>query len=231
MERKKIIETLRKNGNFLFNTDPLLNNGELLVCRRPQEIKKRIATDFTCCANCKGFFTKNNLRHHFAQCSDKKSFKAAKILGRKITGRIHSDANDVLKNVIFPVFRDDLVVRAIRYDSLLIAYGNKLAIKYKHVHQHDMIRSRLRLLGKFLFAMKKLNKNVGEFSDIYNPSYYDDCIKAVQEVARLNKDTNNYESPATASLLGSQLKIVGTFFSTLCIKCHDFERKENTENF
>jgi len=43
----------------------------------------------------------------------------------------------VLKNVIFPIFRDDVVVSSIKYDKLLIIYGNKLAVKYKQLHQHD----------------------------------------------------------------------------------------------
>lgn len=228
VERKKIIETLRRNGNFLFNTDPLLNNGELIVCRRPQRKLSRTATDFTCC---KGFFTKNNIRHHFAQCSGRKAFTAVQVLGRNITGRIHNNASNVLKNVIFPVLRDDLVMRSIRYDQLLITYGNKLAIKYKHLHQHDIIRSRLRLLGKFWLTMKKFNKDLEQFSSIYDPLYYDDCIKSVQEVAQLDKDTNTYKAPATASTLGTLLKQVCNLFITECIKIHDYKRKENAENF
>jgi len=85
---------------FLFNTDPLLNNSEFIVCRRQKQLE-RVATDFTCCFKCRGFFTKNNIRHHFAQCSGKKAFRAVQVLGRKITGRIHKDASKVLKNVMY----------------------------------------------------------------------------------------------------------------------------------
>lgn len=231
LERKKIIETLRRNGNFIFNTDPLLNNGELIVCRRPQRKLKRTAIDFTCCVKCKGFFTKNNIRHHFIQCSGKKAFREVQILGRKITGRIHNNASNILKNVIFPILRDDLVTRSIRYDQLLITYGNKLAIKYNHLHQHDMIRSRLRLLGRFWIAMKNFDKDLQQFSSIYDPKYYDNCIKSVHEIAQLDKETNTYKAPATASTLGTLIKQVGNLFITECIKSHDYKRKENAENF
>lgn len=145
--------------------------------------------------------------------------------------RIHNNANHILKNTIFPILRDDLVTRSIRYDQLLITYGNKLTIKYKHLHQHDMIRSRLRLLGRFWLEMKKLNKDLEQFSSIYDAMYYDNCIKAIQEVAQLNKDTNTYKAPATASNLGTLLKQVGNLFITECIKIHDYERKEKAENF
>lgn len=153
------------------------------------------------------------------------------VLGRKITGRIHNNASNVLKNVIFPILRDDSVTRSIKYDQLLITYGNKLAVKYKHLHQHDMIRSRLRLLGRFWLVMKKLNESLEQFSSIYDPQYYDDCIKSVQEVAQLDEDTNTYKAPATASSLGTLLKQVGNLFITECIKIHDYKRKENAENF
>jgi len=36
-ERKKLIAILRKNGNFLYNVQPELNNGNLITCRRPQK--------------------------------------------------------------------------------------------------------------------------------------------------------------------------------------------------
>jgi hypothetical protein len=144
---------------------------------------------------------------------------------------IHNNASHVLKNVVFPILRDDLVTRSIRYDQLLITYGNKLAVKYKHLHQHDMIRSRLRLLGRFWLTMKKFNKELEQFSSIYDPLYYDNCIKSVQEIAQLDKDSNIYKAPATASSLGTLLKQVGNLFITERIKIHDYKQKENAENF
>ncbi|XP_029658994.1 uncharacterized protein LOC115232951 [Formica exsecta] len=177
-ERQKIIGFLRRRGNYLFNTNPTYNKGELIVCRRPTESKKRTARDFICCAGCKGFFTKNNIRHHFKECTQKTIGRCVNILGRKVQGRIHECANSILRNVVFPVLREDDVIRLIRYDELLIIYGNKLCLKYKHQHQQDMIRSRLRLLGRFLQALKNINKNVTDFYSIYHPSIYDNCITA-----------------------------------------------------
>lgn len=56
------------------------------------------------------------------------------IMGRKVTCRLHPLANNVLKKTVFPVMREDDVTRLIRYDELLILYGNKLCIKYKAQH-------------------------------------------------------------------------------------------------
>lgn len=230
-ERHKIIEILRRKGNYLYNTDATFNKGELIVCRRPNESTARAARDFFCCAGCKGFFTKNNIRHHFKQCTGKTVGRSVKILGRKVENRIHKCANTILRNVVFPVLREDNITRLIRYDELLIIYGNKLCIKYKHQHQQDMIRSRLRLLGRFLESLKKINKNVTDFFSIYHPSKYDDCIVAVNEVAGLDMNRKMYTAPSVASRLGTLIKQIGNLCIAECIKRDKLQTKMDVENF
>lgn len=67
-ERRIIIDILRKKFKFHFNTNSSLNDGKLIVCRRPQGTLKKNPSDFQACPNCKGFFLKNNIRHHAKQC-------------------------------------------------------------------------------------------------------------------------------------------------------------------
>lgn len=181
-ERRRIIDIIRRNGNFLFNTNTEFNSGELLVCRRPNQKMLRNAQDFQACINCKGFFSKTTIRHHFRYCvgRSKKRNRSINVLGRSITGRIHEAANLTLATVVFPVLREDRVTRLIRYDELLIKHANKLCDKYKLQHQHDMIRSRLRLLGRFLIVLKSINPDIDNFTSLYNPKYYDDIIQAVK---------------------------------------------------
>lgn len=121
-ERKKIIDTIRKKGDYLFNTDRNYNTTELIVCRRPSKSKQRKASEFICCASCKGYFTKNNIRHHAATCLNNHGKRCVQVLGRKVSGRIHGSASNILRNKIFPILRDDEVTRVIRYDSLIIVY-------------------------------------------------------------------------------------------------------------
>ncbi|XP_066590803.1 uncharacterized protein [Prorops nasuta] len=194
-ERKLIIDTIRKKGDFLHNIDENLNKGELTVCRRPTQENNRKATDYAACSNCKGFFSKKTLRHHFDQCNSKKKKKGSRsvtIMGRAVTARIHNVANDVLKKIVFPVMREDKYTRLIRYDKLIILYANELCIKYKPQHQHDLIRARIRLLAKFLSALKQINKEVTDFASLYEPKYYDDCIAAVNVIAGFDSEQNIY---------------------------------------
>lgn len=127
-ERRKIIDTLRRNGNFKFNTSSDVNDGRLIVCRRPNEKYQTLPTDFTACGKCKGFFAKWTIRHRSRRCFEKdfKKNRCVMIMGRKVKCRLHPFANIVLRKTVFPVMREDNVTRLIRYDELLILYANKL---------------------------------------------------------------------------------------------------------
>jgi len=231
-ERKKIIEILRKNENFKFNTNSELNNGQLIVCRRPNEKYSKIAKDFIACAKCKGFFSKNTIRHHSRSCFGKhfKKNKCIMIMGRKVTCRLHSSANEIVRKMIFPV-RDDEITRITRYDKVLILYANKMCIKYKSEHHHDMIRARLRLLGRFLLALKDINKNVSDFESLYCPRLYDDCIHAINIVAKYNNEKKIYGTPAVAANLSTLIKYIGNLLIAECIKKEDSGKKIQVEDF
>jgi len=138
-ERLKIINTIRRKGNFQYNTDKNVGKGDLIVCRRPQASKNREVIDYLPCKKCYGFFSKISLRAHFYRCTGRSSkhTKAVTILGRSILGRVHNAVNKQLRSVILPVLREDDVYRVIKYDKLIILYGNKLSIKYKLSHNYN----------------------------------------------------------------------------------------------
>lgn len=154
-------------------------------------------------------------------------------MGKKITGRIHSVANEALRKTVFPVMRDDEVTRIVRYDKLLILYANKreLCVKYKSQHQHDMIRARIRVLGRFLLAVKEINKNVEDFQSLYHPQIYDDCISAINVVAKYDDKEQFYKTPAVAANLSMLIKHIGNLLIAECIKNQDGERKKLVKDF
>lgn len=232
-ERKKIIETVRRNGNFQFNTKKEVNSGELIVCRRPNKEWHRTAGDFLPCAKCKGFFSKSSLRHHFRRCTGRNSkhSKSIMVLGRTIVARTHVIANKILRTIVFPVLREDEVTRTIRYDQLVILYGNKLCLKYRLQHQHDMIRSRLRLLGRYLITLRTKDENITDLASLYDPKFYDVAIAAVNSVAGFDEYKNIYKIPSVAFNLGTYIKHIGEIFINECIKNHDPIKMKLAENF
>jgi len=232
-ERLQIIETIRKNGNFIFNTQAQLNTGQLIVSRRPNKKYDKDATDFTASVKCKGFFAKSTIRHHSRTCLNKQFKKQRNIMvmGRQITGRLHPKANETFRKIVFPVMNDDKVTRIVRYDELLITYANKMCEKYKAQHQHDMIRARLRLLGRFLLVLKNINTNIQDFQSLYHSRLYEDRISAINIIAGHDNDTQLYKTPAVASNLSTLIKYVGNILIAECIKKEDEDKKKLVKDF
>lgn len=95
--------------------------------RRPRTEDKRSGKNFTACPKCKGFYTKNNLRHHYVKCANKNSnSRGILAAARTAIGRIHPVASTKMRQHIIPYMQEDEVTRIVRSNKLLMLYGNKL---------------------------------------------------------------------------------------------------------
>ena len=233
IERQKIIAGIRKKGNFLFNVNEQLNGGKLIPVRRPNQKEKRPGQNFVPCSKCRGFYARNNIRHHYPRCSKKKQNNARNVLieARKITGRIHECAPLILRRKFFPVLRDDNITRIIKYDKLVILFGNQLCKKLRHAHQYDEIRAHLRRLGRYLEAIRQTDPTITDLASTFDPKYYNEAIDAVNVIAELDPNTQQYKKPSVAAALGSALKKLGLIMESECIKDHNAEQKKNTKDF
>lgn len=115
------------------------------------------------------------------------------VKGRMVSARIHEKANNMVQTHIFPYVREDDIVRGIRYDRLVIRYANKQCEKYgTHQHHYQMIRARVRLLGRFVTTIKDFNDAIKELSDVYQPRHYDDTVMAVKIVAGFDETARTF---------------------------------------
>lgn len=103
--------------------------------------------------------------------------------------------------------------------------------KYRKQYQHKLIRSHLRYLGRFLKTMRNLNVQVTDMQSIYHPAFYEDCIKAVNQMSAFDSSTSTYKVTTTPQLMGTLLKKVGNLLITQCIKKKDYETKNDVEEF
>lgn len=220
-------------GLVKWNTDPSINTtGELIVPRRPHASLNRKATDFLICPHCTSFHSITNLRNHFASCS-KGALKGArniKILARAIEGRFSEDASEQLREIL-PVMREDEIVELIRFDWLLIAYGNILCMKYGFHFQQNMIRAKLRLGGRVLHALKNIDAEVTDFASIFYPKRYKSLIEAIKIVGKFDAAMNEFGSPATAASAMTSIKQIGSILKCEYIQRDKSDHVKKTDDF
>lgn len=230
--RKKKICEIQRAGNSLHNSDPNLNTGILITCRRKQTTSVNTPADYLTCTICRGYFSKRTLRIHYKKCNleHRKGVREITVPSRSKLGYIHDRASDVLRRVVFPVMKEDDIKQCIRYDELIVLAGNKFCDKYTHTHQHDLVRSNLRLLGRFKQAI--MNKNqLQELSSVFQPQFYDTAVEAVRICAGFNPTSQLFEHPSVATTLGTLLKKCANIWKSECIKKLDTPGKEAAQEF
>ncbi|XP_037025624.1 uncharacterized protein LOC119067001 [Bradysia coprophila] len=94
-----------------------------------------------------------------------------------------------------------------------------------------MIRARLRLAGRLLFAVKKINKEITDFASIYNPKAYDSVVEAIRTIAGFDSRSNEFKSPATAAAAVTHVKQIAVYLIAEWIKKDEPENQRTTENF
>lgn len=187
------------------------------------------------CPKCKAFILKIKSRHHYQRCikeTIKIKDRSISVLGRQIIGRICNEASSALRLRVFPLLREDDIVRGIRYDELIIAFGNQQCEKYKTSEHNDaLIRQKIRRLGRLLQALKCKNSDITDFSFMYFPRYSNTCIEAINTLSGLSLCGKFYKTPSLASALGGLIKEVGKLLINRYIRKEDEERKSRAEDF
>lgn len=234
-ERLHKIATIRKEGNFIFNATEEYNHGRMITVRRPTQETRQNGENFVNCPYCNGFYTRNNLRHHVQQCNENKKpcTSSRKILqnARKALGRYHSETSRKMRIEILPILQEDEVTKALRYDRAIILYGNSMCKSQIHQHQHNYIRSHLRLLGRLVLALRKKNPEINTLSAAYAPQFYKTVIDAINDVAGLNHKTNMYKHPTNASTLGTCLKKIGKILDVAYMIDKNVSKRQDVQDF
>ena len=151
--------------------------------------------------------------------SNTETVKRSQLLlqSRALAGQIHESACNILRLEVLPVLRNDKIVNLIINDELIILYGNQLCQKYRDLRHQNLIRSTLRLLGRFLHEMKKLDNTITDFASLIAAHQYENCVKAVDILAGL-QDDGRFKNFSVATRIGTLLKKVTAHYRTICIE-------------
>ncbi|XP_057329224.1 uncharacterized protein LOC130670065 [Microplitis mediator] len=236
-ERRRAIGMLRKKGNFEFNKKQTYNHkdhkpGVIKVVRCPNQESKQSGGNFAPCSNCKGWYTKNNLRHHYPACKgNAANSKGILAKARKLQGQIHQRASKDMRYKILPAMKLKNHVRLIRYDLLIILFGNEECMKYKKRNLAQMIRGKLSLIARFFTVVKRKEPTVSDFASIFDPIKYHAVIDAINEFAGLDEESGYYQVPSRASEITTNINKMGQIYISECIINNEDEKKQKVENF
>ncbi|CAG5073094.1 Protein of unknown function, partial [Cotesia congregata] len=221
-----------RKGDFKIFTDASLNKGVIIPARRPASPSKAKAEFFATCANCKGVYTKTNLRHHFAQCTNNEiSVKGVLKKARITVDRIHERASEVLRQKVIPCMKEDAVLRCIRYDLLIMLYGNDLCLRHRQPYMHRLIRANLRLCGRFLIHVKELDPKISDFSSLYDPSKYYFLLNAIDTFAGVNESTGHYHKAGKATEIAKHINKIGDIYIGECIFNKEPDKQKQISDF
>lgn len=236
-ERNKLLEKIRLKGSYEFNTNEQYNSGELIVSRRPNRKYNRNADHYIPCTKCKNYFSKVTIHRHVRNCQNYlkdvkyRGYRHIQVAGRVLAKRIHPKANIIMKEKICPQLHPGIISDTIRYDELIILFGNKLTCKYRQPHLRYHIRQILRTLAKLVLVLKEIDCNITELKDLFVPKNYDTFLAAVNRMAKLNNDTNEYEIPSLATRLGNFVNKCGNLLVTEYIKKCESEKRMHVKHF
>ncbi|KAL7305544.1 hypothetical protein TKK_0002279 [Trichogramma kaykai] len=210
-------EPMRKliyDGDHMYKTDDSLNQGDLRIARTTSF--KRCAEEFTVCANCKITVLESEYRKHRVRCTGELNPTTRNINqeGRALLSFCSNIANIKMKKHILPRIRNDAVKKAIRYDDLIIRYGNELTCKLRGVQHKGNVITQLRRIGrlKLVLGLKKLEEMF--FIDSEH------CVKAIEKMAgySFDEEAEFLKYPALATNLGTIVKCITETFHSMSIK-------------
>lgn len=214
LRRQALISQIRKEGNFLL-LDKAYKSGKIIPVRRPTTANKSSGKNFTSRPHCKGLYTKNNIRHHYPQCSRKKTARGVLSQARALEGRVHPEASEIVRALSLPWMNVHEVVRVIREYLLIILYANEFGLRNRREYHHKRIRQYLRQCGVFVIPKSRPSRNHRFPRSIYQVKNYKIIINNRQ----------HYNSANMATSLTRHIIEIGQIYELECIVSDD-EKQE-----
>ena len=213
-ERSKALDVIRSKGLFLHNREVhKAGVGEIIPKRRP---KCAGGQNFLPCTICLNFFHRENLWRHRKVCSKANKTTCDKQHVQSGAALLPSaECSDLYKKNILDKLRVDEVSVVAKHDTLITEYGNGLFKKYRfRSHQHQYIREKIRALARLVLQIRKIDGSNLSLREYMYPAKYKLITEAAQKVCGYDNDTGTFESPATATKLGTALKTISDYLAT-----------------
>lgn len=138
-------------------------------------------------------------------------------LGHAVEARIHFDADDELVD-IFASFRNNEIMRNVRFDWLVTCYGNELCLNYSSHYQQGYICNKLRAAARVLSASKSISPELTDLSSLFHVKRCNTVIEAIRCMGKFDRRTKLFGCPGTASKTVTLINTIGELLETEAMK-------------
>lgn len=215
-KRKKILELLRKKGNFanrVFVQRPVRNpiiNKELLPCD-----------------NCYGFYSKKLLWKHRKACLKGKSVVKAQVSGQNLlTNNLNIDKD--LKETVFSRMRPDEISLIAKKDPLICAFASRYIKKHHRENSVSCVTRKMRELAKLLMELTKQYPEIENLFQCLKPELFDAICAATKVFAKWDETRNCFKMPTYVSHIRFTIKRCCQIATTFAGNKADTERDLKT---
>nr|XP_023017337.1 uncharacterized protein LOC111506492 [Leptinotarsa decemlineata] len=220
--RKKMIELLRKQGNF-----SMLNSANIVrPVQRPSSTSRIITslTDFLPCKYCKGLYKSKSLKRHAKICEfnteKNKQLKYASegqtMIAFNESRRQYLDRLR-LKSEVFHTMQADRISLNGKSDTLICQYAENYLRKHKRPHIKNAVSNKVRELGRLLIPLQDIY-GIDSMLEAFKPENYDKVVAATRIISGYDDVTRTFKAPSLAMHMRTSLLAVGSAAKLLLLK-------------
>uniref|UniRef100_A0A6P7GZ10 Uncharacterized protein LOC114344736 n=1 Tax=Diabrotica virgifera virgifera TaxID=50390 RepID=A0A6P7GZ10_DIAVI len=193
IERKRLLDVIRKKGNYLNSND---------ICKPIQ--KSHSENDVLPCTNCLGFYSVKTLWRHRNKCIGLKSKGHQSSAQNLLLANLKVDSQ--LRQTVFPRMRPDKISLVAKKDSLICAFGARYIKIHREKHFINVASQKMRELARLLIQIKQRDESIKCLLDALKSKHFDLLVEATKAEAKYDADKDIYKSPTYALNMGTTLK-------------------------
>ncbi|CAH0550878.1 unnamed protein product [Brassicogethes aeneus] len=196
-ERKVLISTLRKKGNYIRNMQSLF---------KPVRSSKRSDRNLLPCSNCLGFYSSTLLYRHKKTCRGGEGRNAQADGQTVLSSNFNVRVDYQLKEQVFPRMRPDKISLEAKKDALICAFGARYLKTHRDKHFIPITSRKMRELSRLLLILKEKEPKIGTLFQALQPQYFELIVQSTKTVSKYDKIKDIYNVPTYAMNLATSLK-------------------------
>lgn len=199
VERKHLIASLRKKGNFIKNSSNLFKPVHKSYLSHTED-------NYASCPFCVGLYSRKLLWKHVKICPENKEKKCSNLIEAQNTYFKNYDINPNLKARVFPHMSANKISFVAKKDPLICAFGARYLNIHREEHQVNVCSRKMRELSKILIEARKVKPNIKDFFELLHPQHFDLIVSCVKVIAKYDSKTDQFLSPTYAMNISRSLK-------------------------